>query len=231
MADYFPLKKPVGESIQEFVANASLQIDIGDLIYHDTDDAKPASSQADGGTEAINQRTFAKNFAGVANSSRQSSNAVAGTVRVQTDGLYEFPCASSAFEIGDMVGASENGDGDGLLDQQVEKVTAKDLAIGVVVKRYGSATTRVWCRLTSKVSESLSEKAAPGAALTAQLTTITHTAPGTPDYALQNMTASSPVGFVTVDEANTLLSVVANLQTRLAEVEARLEAAGIVAAN
>lgn len=70
-----------------------------------------------------------------------------------------------------------------------------------------------------------------GAALTAQETTITHTAPETADYAIQDFTQTTPFGFVTADEANTVLKVIANLQVRLAEVEARLEAAGIVAAN
>ncbi len=70
-----------------------------------------------------------------------------------------------------------------------------------------------------------------GAALTAQSTTITHTAPGTPDYAIQNLTQTTPFGFVTADEGNTVLAVIANLQARLAEVEARLEALGLVAAN
>lgn len=68
------------------------------------------------------------------------------------------------------------------------------------------------------------------AALTTQLTAITHTAP-TPDYAIQNLTSSTPFGFVTADEGNTVLSVVANLQARLAEVEARLEALNLIAAN
>lgn len=69
------------------------------------------------------------------------------------------------------------------------------------------------------------------AALTAQLTTITHTAPGTPDYAIQDLTTTSPYGFVTKDEGNSVLKVVANLQARMAEVEARLEELGLVAAN
>lgn len=68
-------------------------------------------------------------------------------------------------------------------------------------------------------------------ALTAQLTTITHTAAGTPDYAIQDLTNSSAYGFVTKDEGNTVLAVVKNLQTRLAEVEARLEELGLVTAN
>ena len=70
-----------------------------------------------------------------------------------------------------------------------------------------------------------------GAALTAQLTTITHTAPGTPDYAFGTVTTTSGAGFSTVDEANTLLKVVANLQVRMLEIEARLEAINVVVAN
>lgn len=64
-------------------------------------------------------------------------------------------------------------------------------------------------------------------ALTTQLTTITHTEPGTPDYAIQNLTAGG-FGFVTADEGNSVLKVVANLQTRVAELEARLKSLGIL---
>lgn len=70
-----------------------------------------------------------------------------------------------------------------------------------------------------------------GAALTAQLTSITHAAPGSPDYAVQALTNSGPFGFVTADEGHSVLAVILNLQVRLAEVEARLEALGLVAAN
>jgi hypothetical protein len=69
------------------------------------------------------------------------------------------------------------------------------------------------------------------AALTAQLTSITHTAAGTPDYAIQDLTNSSGYGFVTKDEGNTVLAVVANLQARLAQVEARLEELGLITSN
>jgi hypothetical protein len=63
---------------------------------------------------------------------------------------------------------------------------------------------------------------AQAAAMTANLTTITHTAPGTPNYALADLTNSGPFGFVTKDEGNTLLSVVKRLQTQMAEVRAIL---------
>jgi len=71
-------------------------------------------------------------------------------------------------------------------------------------------------------------------ALTAQDTSITHTAPGTPDFAVQDLIDSgvgSAFGFATKDEGNTVLQVILNLQVRLAEVEARLEELGLVAAN
>lgn len=70
-----------------------------------------------------------------------------------------------------------------------------------------------------------------GAAMTAQVTTITHTAPATPDYALQDLVQNTGFGFVTKDEGNTLLKVVANLQARVLELEALVEGAGIAAAN
>jgi len=70
---------------------------------------------------------------------------------------------------------------------------------------------------------------AKGAALTAQLTSITSTAPGTPDYAIQDLINTSAYGFATKDEGNTVLSVIANLQTRVAQLESRLQALGLIA--
>lgn len=71
-----------------------------------------------------------------------------------------------------------------------------------------------------------------GAALTAQLTTITPAdAEGTPDYAIAAITASTPYGFASAQEAITVLYVIKNLQTRLAEVEARLESVSLIASN
>lgn len=64
-------------------------------------------------------------------------------------------------------------------------------------------------------------------ALTAALTALTHTAPGTPDYALQNLTAGG-YGFVTADEGNTMLTVLVRTALRLGEVETKLQALGLL---
>lgn len=66
-------------------------------------------------------------------------------------------------------------------------------------------------------------------ALTTTKTSITHTAPGTPDFAIQNLTNSSGYGFATQDEGNTVLSVILNLQTRVNELETKLQALGLLA--
>ncbi len=154
MANIFPLSKPSFDNIiREYVADASLVIDIGDLMYQDTDDAKPASSQADQLNETLNQRLFASKFIGVAASARNSLNyAAAGVVRVEEVTDREMTCASSTFEHGDLVGASEAGSGTALEDQVVEKVTDPDLAIGYVLERKASAATKVWVRLIGKKS-------------------------------------------------------------------------------
>jgi len=84
---------------------------------------------------------------------------------------------------------------------------------------------------TEKVAFWGATPVAQQSALTAQLTTITHTAPGTPDYALQDLVQNTGFGFATADEGNSALKVIANLQARLAEIETVLENLGIVATN
>ena len=65
-------------------------------------------------------------------------------------------------------------------------------------------------------------------ALTTQLTTITASAPGTPDYAIQDLTQTLPYGFASADEGQSVLKVIANLQTRVAELETKLQALGLL---
>lgn len=65
------------------------------------------------------------------------------------------------------------------------------------------------------------------AALTGQLTTITHSAPGTADFAIADPTAGG-YGFTTLDEALTVLDVIENLQARVQELEDKLQALGLL---
>lgn len=68
------------------------------------------------------------------------------------------------------------------------------------------------------------------AALTASLTSMTAAAAGgSADYAIQTLTQSTPFGFVNSDEAQTVMQVIINLQTRVNQLESRLQALGLIA--
>ena len=83
-----------------------------------------------------------------------------------------------------------------------------------------------------KAGGAIHQAGVAGAALTAQLTTITPADPaGTPDYAIAAVTQTTPFGFSNAAEAITLLYVIKNLQVRVAEMEVVLEAAGLVTGN
>lgn len=85
---------------------------------------------------------------------------------------------------------------------------------------------------TDTIIHKLPVTAGEGAALTPQLTTITIAdAAGTPDYAIAAVINSSAYGFASAAELISTLYVIKNLQTRLAEVEARLEAINVVVSN
>jgi len=129
--------------------DSSTVIEIGDLLYQDTDDAKPASSQADQGSETVNQATFAANFLGVA--MQRSRSGDTAPIRAATTGVFEFDCPSGTFELGDLIGADENGAGNALLDQQVATVGDSQFAIARVAKREASATTSVLVDVRSTV--------------------------------------------------------------------------------
>ena len=89
--------------------DAATVIEIGDLVMQDTDDAKPASTQADQGTEAANQQLFHDLFAGVA--MQASASGSTQPIRVATSGVFEFDCLSTTLEVGDLLGPDENAAG------------------------------------------------------------------------------------------------------------------------
>ncbi len=105
----------------------------------------------------------------------------------------------------------------------VSEETARDIAAGVEKGRVALDELN-----PTKFGMDGTTPIVAGAALTTQLTAITFNAP-TPDYAIQAMTNSTPFGFETADEGDTVMSVIANLQVRLAELEARIVAFGLIA--
>lgn len=129
--------------------DANTVIEIGDLVYLEVDDARPASAQADQLTKAANQELFHDKFAGVA--MQRSPAGDANSIRVATSGVFEFDCPTSVFEVGALAGLEENSAGTQLLSQTVVGVATPNLAIGRVVKRLNPAGSRVLVDVVSTV--------------------------------------------------------------------------------
>jgi hypothetical protein len=129
--------------------DSSTVIEIGDLVYLDGDDAKPAASQANQGTEALNRERFVDNFLGVAMQRSRSGDAT--PIRVATSGVFEYECPSAAFELGNLVAPQSNVGGTGLVNQQVVKVVGSQYAVGRVAKREASASAAVLVSVVSTV--------------------------------------------------------------------------------
>lgn len=138
--------------------DSSTAIEIGDLVYLDTDDAKPAASQADQSTEAANQELFHDNFAGVALQASPSGSS--DSIRVATTGIFEFDCPSGTYEVGDLIGADEAASGTELESQQVDAVATENLAVGRCAKRVASAATSVLVDVTGTISHGGTQSAA-----------------------------------------------------------------------
>jgi len=129
--------------------DAATVIEIGDFVWQDVDDAKPASDQSNQGSKTANQEALAQNFLGVA--MQRSRAGETSPIRIATTGVFEMDCAAATFELGDLVGSDENQTADGLLDQQVAKVTTSSRALGRVARRAASETTGVLIDIRSTI--------------------------------------------------------------------------------
>lgn len=134
----------------EVAVAAATAIEIGDLVFRDDDGSpKPASMQADQGSEQANQRWFAERFWGVA--MRRSKSGETAPIKLATTGVFEFDCPSDYFEMDELVGVDENAAGIALLNQQVTKVR-EGCAVGRVAKREATPKTLVLVQIQSHVA-------------------------------------------------------------------------------
>jgi len=128
--------------------DAQTSIELGDLLFWDGDDAKPAALQPDQGTEAANQQLFASKFLGVA--MQASPSGESQPIRVATAGVFEFTTPGGSFDLGDWVGVDENAAGTALENQRLVKVTNSQLAIGRVARCSTNGST-VWVAICSTI--------------------------------------------------------------------------------
>lgn len=127
-------------------------IEIGDLVWLDIDDAKPASTSTYGASLAAAQETFHDKFVGVAMQRSRAGDTAA--IRIATSGVFEFDCASATFEVGARLGLDDNVAGTALINQQVIATAAAnpERSIGTCVKRVATAATKVLVDVVSTVT-------------------------------------------------------------------------------
>jgi len=123
--------------------DAGTVIEVGDLLFLDTDDAKPASAFPWNTNLATTQSDFAAQFLGVAHEQSKSGDTDLISVDIGADAVYEFDAASGTYEVGDTLGPDKDT-GNQLLDQQLEAaVGTSSIARAVEVKVSAATSLRV----------------------------------------------------------------------------------------
>ena len=136
----------------EAAVDAETVIEIGDMVWQDVDDAKPASMATladDPDQEPDTDLAFVQKFLGVA--MRRSRAGDTSPIRVATTGVFEFDCEPTTAELGELVGTAGNAAGDVLQNQAVAKVADRKYAIGRVAKRNPKPGTSVLVDIRSTV--------------------------------------------------------------------------------
>jgi hypothetical protein len=129
-----------------FAVDSSTVIEIGDLLWLDTDDVKPASDLTWNTDLATTQADFAAKFAGIA--MQASAEGETDEVRVATTGIFEFACDAATFEVGDKINCAKQT-GNALENQKVAAVSSNP--IGKVAKREPSNSTSVLVEIRASV--------------------------------------------------------------------------------
>lgn len=129
---------------------------IGDLVGISSGNVVRAEDVAWDTDLATTQTAFVNIFLGVsaqrkvANVARVDANGQDNRIRVDSEGIFEFDCASASFAVGALVGPAKQT-GNALESQKVVSVATEGLAIGRVAEATSSAT-KVKVKILSKLS-------------------------------------------------------------------------------
>jgi hypothetical protein len=134
--------------------DSAQEIQIGDLVYLVTDDARAADQVSYAAGLAQAQEDFTNQFIGVA--MQRSASGDTAVIRVAINGVFEFDTASDTFEIGDLIAVAANSGADALANQAVvnlgvHTVATNERAIGRCAQREASAVTKVKVAISSVV--------------------------------------------------------------------------------
>ncbi|MHC4180491.1 MAG: hypothetical protein ACYSWU_23560 [Planctomycetota bacterium] len=130
-------------------------LEVGDLVFLNTDDVRPASQSTYAGGLATSQEALVDNFLGVA--MQRSRSGDTSPITVATSGVFEFACDSDTWELGDLAAAADNSGSTALEDQKVVSLgdghadVDVPRAVGRCAKTVGTAATAVLISIKSTV--------------------------------------------------------------------------------
>ena len=138
------------QSIIRAAVDSATAIVMGDLVYLDTDDVKPASSQAWDTDLATTQTNFVNHFLGIALADHPagSGNVLDFPVDISPESVYEMDCNEEAHEIGDLL-TPIKATGNALVANTVKKTTTAAVGCARCTRRDPVASTTVMVRIQS----------------------------------------------------------------------------------
>ena len=116
-------------------------IEVGDLVFLDGDDAKPASDFTWTTDLATTQAAFAASFLGIAHQQSAAGDTDDVSVDVSPTSVYEFDAASATYELGDALGSDELSST--LESQKLEAVGSTSLGVARAAEYKAAASTRL----------------------------------------------------------------------------------------
>jgi hypothetical protein len=122
--------------------DAATVIEAGDLVWLDTDDAKPASAFAWTTNLATTQGNFAAKFLGVAHQASAAGDDSPISVDISPLSVYEMDVSPATYELGATLGPDESSST--LMDQQLEAALAvNSIARSAEVRAQSTSLLRV----------------------------------------------------------------------------------------
>lgn|SRR3990167_9046833 len=138
-----PVYREGAQRLVRVPVDSTTVIAVGDLVWYDTDDAKPASDFTWDTNLATTQAAFAKKFLGVAVEAHTAAEGATKThisVDMSVDSIYSFACTSDTYMLGVPLGPAE---GSSTLSNTVLEDAVKASAIAFSAEHLATAGTLV----------------------------------------------------------------------------------------
>lgn len=149
MANRYSFRSGQRQLVKAAVDSATV-IEVGDMVWLDTDDVKPAADFTWDTDLETTQAAFAAQFLGIAVESSAAGDTAPISVDVSPVSVYEYDVASGTYEIGTPLGP-DKATGDNIVSQVLETAVAAS-SVARAVERKTAASTALRVQFASAYS-------------------------------------------------------------------------------